>query len=130
MSLRIQAEMDLGKILEDETTGFGWTIFVTDPDGLSDMFTGFSTDIAHAIDPDTGVLVSGRTASVAIRISLLTAKGFGLPEGISDTSRKPWIVDFNDINGTNYRFKVASSNPDRALGIVTCTLETYGEQLF
>ena len=125
MSLRLIAEQDLGLILEDTTTGFGYPIVITDPDGNSGAFTGFSDDISQIIDPDTGQAVSGRLASIAIRISQLYLKGLGMPKGIADSSSKPWIVEFDDINGNPYKFKVDQSNPDRALGLLVCLLELY-----
>jgi hypothetical protein len=125
MSLRQLAEADLGVILEDSATGFGWPISVTDPDGNVGSLTGFSDDIAQVIDPDTGQAVSGRLASVALRISSLAIAGLTLPRGIADTCSKPWVVEFNDINGNAFKFKVSQSNPDRALGLVTLLLELY-----
>lgn len=125
MSLRQLAETDLGLILEDSSTGFGWSITVTDPAGTSRTLTGFSDDIAQIIDPDTGQAVSGRLASVALRTSSLIAAGLTLPRGIADSGSKPWVIEFDDINGSAYKFKVAQSNPDRALGLVTCLLELY-----
>jgi hypothetical protein len=127
MGLRSIAEQDLGIILEDSATGFGWPITVTDPAGNSGTgpLTGFSDDIAQIIDPDTGQAVSGRLASVALRISSLTAAGLTLPRGIADAGSKPWVVQFDDINGSPYKFKVSQSNPDRALGLVTLLLELY-----
>ncbi len=125
MGLRDVAEQDLGAILEDSVMGFGWSIQVTDPDGLSKPLTGFSDDISQIIDPDTGEAVSGRLVSVALRISSLTAVGLALPVGIADSAIKPWVIEFDDINGNPFKFKVAQSNPDRALGLVTCLLELY-----
>lgn len=125
MSLRQLAETDLGLILEDSSTGFGWSITVTDPAGTIRTLTGFSDDIAQIIDPDTGQAVSGRLASVALRTSSLIAAGLTLPRGIADSGSKPWVIEFDDINGSAYKFKVAKSNPDRALGLVTCLLELY-----
>lgn len=127
MSLRYLAETDLGFILEDSSTGFGWPITITDPSGNTntDELIGFSDDIAQIIDPDTGQAVSGRLASVAIRITRLIEVGLTLPRGIADSGSKPWVIEFNDINGNPYKFKVAQSNPDRALGLVTCLLELY-----
>jgi hypothetical protein len=126
MGLREIAEQDLGAIIEDDVHGFGWTISVTDPAGVNvPDLVGFSDDIAQLIDPDTGQAVSGRLASCALRISSLVAAGLGLPQGVADAGIKPWLVAFLDINGNAYTFKVAQSNPDRALGIVTCVLETY-----
>jgi hypothetical protein len=128
MGLRDLVEQDLGAILEDSATGFGWPISLTDPDGLTDeTLVGFSDDIAQSIDPDTGELVSGRLASVALRISTLHAAGFSLPRGVADTSKKPWVVKFNDINGRPHVFIVRQANPDRAAGVVVCILEGYDE---
>jgi len=123
--LRAQAEADLGRILEDATNGFGWPITVTDPSGLVGHLTGFSTDISLMIDPETGQAVSGRTASATIRIASLTSKGLGVPQGVSDGAVKPWLVQFDDINGVPYTFKVKESIPDRAIGCVSCILEFY-----
>lgn len=126
MGLREQAETDLAFILEGDESGFRWAISITDPAGVTvpDLF-GFSDDIAQVIDPDTGQPVSGRLASVALRIGLLITNGLALPYGVVDASKKPWLVGFDDINGNPYTFKVIQSNPDRALGLLTCILEAY-----
>ena len=127
MGLREIAEQDLGTILEDGATGFGWPISLTAPDGTVGLLTGFSDDIAQVIDPDTGQAVSGRLASATLRIAHISEKlpGKGLPVGIADAASKPWLVAFDDINGASYTFKVAQSNPDRAIGLVTMLLEIY-----
>jgi hypothetical protein len=125
VSLRIQAEADLTGIIQNEDD-FGWPCVLTEPSGFSAPLTVLSSDIAQVIDPDTGIVVSGRFASVAIQISSLTTAGFsGLPEGISNSALKPWVVVFDDIGGVSHTFKVKSSNPDRALGIVVCKVELY-----
>ncbi len=127
MSLRGLAEQDLGIILETDAYGFRWPITVTDPAGLTvpDLY-GFSNDISQTIDPDTGELVSGRLASCVLRISSLTAAGFtDLPRNVADSTSKPWIVVFNDINGNAHTFKVRQGNPDYALGAFSCILEAY-----
>ena len=125
MGLRELAEADLGVILEDDNRGFGWSITVTDPDGNTGDLTGSANDIAQVIDPDTGQAVSGRSASVALRVSSLTEECLGLPKGIADSGSKPWIVEFEDISGNTHKFKVAQSNPDRMIGLVVCLLEIY-----
>lgn len=125
MGLRAQAEADTREILENEDD-FGWDITITNPSDLSANMVGFSTDVSYIIDPDTGLVVSGRTASVALPITSLVAAGFSsLPVGVADTAGKPWIIEFDDINGNPYVFKVAESHPDRAVGVVVCILEQY-----
>ncbi len=123
--LREQAEADLAFVLEDDVRGFGWPITVTDPDGNTGDLVGDSDDISQMFDPETGQMVSGRVATVILRISSLTAKGLGVPKGISDADIKPWIIEFDDINGNAGKFKVSSGSPDRTLGIVMCALELY-----
>ena len=125
MSLRALATADLRNILEDEDTGFGWPVTVKDPTGKTDSFVGFSNDISQVIDPDTGLAVSGRLASVGISTTTLTEKGFDLPVGIADSGSKPWLVTFDDIGGNSFTFKVSKSSPDRALGLIICLLELY-----
>lgn len=125
MGLREIAENDLAFILEDSEQGFGYSITVTDPAETSVSMTGFSNDIAQLIDPDTGQAVSGRLASAVLRLSSLTAAGLEIPQGIADASVKPWLIAFDDINGNSFVFKVANSNPDRALGVVSLILELY-----
>lgn len=150
MGLRAQAEKDLKFILEDATYGFGWPITITNPSGESISLTGFSNDISQSIDPETGILVSGQSASCALRISTIYELGgclvtecgeplslcgepqmeagnvkFGLPIGIADEDSNPWLATFADINGKSCTFKIQQTNPDRTLGIITCLLEDY-----
>jgi len=125
MSLREQAAADLTSIVEDADGGFGWPITVTSPTGATAALTGLSTDVHYSIDPETGQAVSGRTASVALRIASLTAAGLGTPVNVPETDRFPWRVTFDDIDGTSHTFKVAESQPDRAIGVVVCRLEAY-----
>jgi len=127
VGLRERAASDTGRILEDDIVGAGWPIILIAPDGTEKSLTGFTNDIAQIIDPDTGQAVSGRLATVALRISSIRAEfpGLGLPEGIADTLLKPWIIKFDDINGVSYIFKISQTNPDRTLGVLICMLEIY-----
>lgn len=124
-SLRTQAAADLRVILEDSAAGFGRAITVTDPAGFSAVLTGLSDDIGLTIDPQTGVAVSGRTASVALALASLTAAGFAIPKGIADGASKPWVITFDDIEGNAHTFKIAEAMVDRAAGLVVCMLEAY-----
>ena len=126
MGLREQAAADLQSILED-TSGFGWEITLRNPAGESCEMIGLSNDVAQTIDPQTGIAVSGRIASIALSLKTLEDDQWwlGMPKGITDRTSKPWVVTFNDIMGKPHTFKIQEANPDRAAGIVTCTLESY-----
>lgn len=123
MSLRLQAALDAQAIVEDRT-GFGWPIRLTDPSGHSEEITGLSNDIALVIDPDTGMLVSGRDVTISVHTRTLRTFGFcGIPRAVSQGL--PWVVEFEDINGTPGRFKVARTSPDLGIGLVLMNLEVY-----
>lgn len=127
MDLRRLAEADLATTLEDAATGFGWPVKVINPAGDELELSAQSGDISELIDPDTGLGVSGRFAHAALRIKTLYDASFELPAEVHDSASKPWLIKFNDINGKEYTFKVAESNPDRTLGLHVCKLEFYEE---
>ena len=120
------AEADLAFTLEDNVMGFGWAITLTSPAGdtTTDLY-GQSNDIGHMINPETGMVVSGRHAEIVIRLQTLYDQGFTIPKGIADSRILPWRVSFDDINGESYTFKVYDSIPDRQLGMVKLILETW-----
>ncbi len=120
------AQQDKSFTLKDSEFGFGTVITLTDPDLFSAEVTGRTNDISLAIDPNTGVAVSGRTATVAIDMQELTDKGFSsLPAAQSDKTKKPWIIEWIDQLGESHVFTVLEGNPDKALGIILCTLSFY-----
>lgn len=120
------AQQDKSFTLKDSEFGFGTVITITDPDLLSADVTGRTNDIGFAIDPGTGVAVSGRTATIAIDMQELTDKGFtSLPVAQTDKTKEPWLVEYIDQLGNAHVFIVSEGNPDRTLGIVLCTLQFY-----
>lgn len=121
MGLRAQAAADAKTILEDSASGFGWPLTLTSPAGESSMLTGFATDVAESVDPETGVAVSGRRASVAISLLSLPA----LPVAVADDDARPWLVTMADVAGAEATWKVVEVLPDRALGVVVLLLEAY-----
>ena len=125
MSLRVLAEADLAHILEDGKSGPGHNITLARPDGLSADFIGASSDIGQLIDPDTGVAVSGRQATISLRMSTVLQKLYALPVGVTDSSSKPWVAMFADVLGQTHTFKIVEAMPDRSLGVINCTLELY-----
>jgi len=122
MNLREIATNDLNVIMSID---FGWVITIIDPTDISANITGYSNDISQVIDPDTGQIVSGRLATIAIPLRALANEGLSIPENKENSTEKPWRILFKDTDNNDYTFKVIGSNPDRALGIVTCELEIY-----
>lgn len=128
MGLREQAAADVKAILNDSDNGAGWPISLYDPTApaVAVPFVGFSNDIALLIDPDTDDYISGRRVSVALSLTDIEAASLsGIPDGVPDTTARPWVVAFDDLGGTNHRFKVAKSYPDRGVNLLVLDLEAY-----
>ncbi len=70
-------------MLEDASIGFGHPLTITNPEGDTNKFIGCINDISQNIGPDTGLLISGRSLSITLRISTLSNRGFSLPKRIS-----------------------------------------------
>lgn len=126
MSLLDTAAADLADILSDADGGFAIPITIVAPDARTVTVNGIATDIGMTIDPQTGAVVSGRKASVALPIRLLDTAGIGQPCGVSDRNSPPWMVKFTLPTGGEQTFKVSSSEPDK-LGCLVCFLETFEE---
>lgn len=123
--LRRQAIQDLCNVMQDDVIGPGWPVVVTNPAGEKRRLLGITTDIGEEIDPDTGVAVAGRRASVALHIRSLTEAGLGLPVNIADQTKRPWLMTFVNSEGVEVEYKVMDTRPDTALGLVVCLLEIY-----
>lgn len=125
MSLREIAAADLRHIMADRETGFGWAIDLKAPDGTvyADL-TGRTNDISQVFDPESGLMVSGRKATIAINYDQL-APGV-TPVGVKKRGEQPWLVTFADINGAPHTFRVTASDPDRTLGCIVLILGEWG----
>ena len=122
MNIRQLAQTHLAKILDSDSIGNSQSVFLTSPANVTETIEASTSDVSSLIDPQTGVAVRGRHATITIRIGLLTERGLEIPRGTEDTTKKPWLVSFDDINGDRWEFKVDDSHIDRTLGIVTCDL--------
>lgn len=121
MGLRATAAADAKAILEDASSGFGWSLLVVSPAGAEFSVTGFATDIGQTIDPDTGQAVAGRRASVAVHMTALPV----VPDVLADADVKPWRVQYANASGAVGLWKVIEVLPDHAMGVLVLLLEAY-----
>ena len=124
MGLREQAAADLKSIVEDDATGFAWTIILTSPLKVSHTLKGLSTDIGQTYDQETGVPIAGRRASVTLSLATLTLLNLA-PKNVTKEDSKPWTVRFTDSGGSPHTYKIVETMPDRTLGALVCLLEFY-----
>lgn len=120
MSLRERARADLERITTN-TAHFGWPIVVKSPDGQERAVVGLSGDIGQTIDPNTGLHITGRRAYVSISMGQL--EGMTPPRGFLEGP--PWLVRFDSVMGQPRTYRVLECLPDEAIGVFTCTLESY-----
>jgi hypothetical protein len=116
------AALDFASILNTD----GGTVTLQAPDARVATLRANTQDISHAIDPQTGMTVSGRTASVALSLVDLLAANMA-PCAVSDNkASKPWVVRFTEtVSGVQHTFKVQETKPDRTIGALILILEIY-----
>lgn len=119
------AAADLRSILEDETA-FGRRVLVTAPNGASAELVGLVNDISQTIDPETGMLVSGRSSTLTISLVSIRAAGLPEPRAVQERGLDPWTVELLDGEFEQRHFVINSVRPDRSFGggggAVTCFL--------
>lgn len=124
MSLRAIANADLKEIVNDPETG-GDQCTITAPDESQATFNVLNNDIHLSIDPNTGQMVTGRQATIAVLINELLDEGFEKISGIADKTSRPWVVEIDDVNGISGKFKVIEAVPDSTIGLEVLSLEVY-----
>ena len=126
MGLCEEAATDLVSILEDVDGGFGRRCIVAAPDGSSAPLAGRFNDVAQSIDPDTGLVVSGRTVTLTLPLASIKAAGLSEPRAEREPGVEPWTVEFLDAAPGQRTFVISDVQPDRSYGggagAITCHL--------
>jgi hypothetical protein len=111
---------DARRLLEDPN-GFRRELTLTSPAGVVTALGGYATDVSESVDPETGTVVAGRRASVAVSLLSIAL----MPEAEAEAGARPWVVTFADLALASTIWKVVEVRPDRAVGVVVLLLETY-----
>lgn len=123
------AAADLRTILED-ASGFGRPVIVASPGGVSARLVGRVNDISQSIDPETGLLVSGRTVTLTLALASLREAGLPEPRACQEPGVEPWTVELLDAEPGQRNFVISAVRPDRSYGggegAITCFLSTLG----
>ena len=124
MSLLDTAAADLRAILADTVSGFSIPIRLISPTDQEITLNGLANDIGLTVDPETGQMVAGSTASVALPLAVIDEAGNGRPRAIASKTEKPWRVILTLPSGGEQTFKVSRGMPDN-FGCIVCFIETY-----
>ncbi|HEY3500676.1 MAG TPA: hypothetical protein VGK73_38550 [Polyangiaceae bacterium] len=123
--MAIDVAADFRMTLED-TAGFAKDITLTDPLGNTAELLGDCYDIGQAIDPGTGLLVSGRYVNVSISVAALREAGLELPEHEGDPKRAPWRFEI-EHQGKRHVFTVLEANESKSMDFVNVKLKAFVE---
>lgn len=119
------AASDLRSILED-ASGFGRRVIVTAPGGVSAELVGRINDISQVIDPETGMVVSGRSSTLTVALASLRDVGLSEPRAVQESGVEPWTVELLDGQPGQRNFVISGVRPDRSYGggdgAITCFL--------
>lgn len=121
-----QVRSDFLEIMSDTDAG-GGPCEVESPAGATDTLQSLSSDIHLAVDPGTGLLITGRQVTVSFAERHLIDAGFGAICGVQDENEKPWILRLADAVGTVHTMKVVSVHPDRTFGNFLILAEGYSQ---
>jgi hypothetical protein len=115
---------DVRRIIQD----FGEDITVTDPFGKTAVLSGLVRDIGQAIDPGTGLLVSGRFVNVSIARGAFVDAGFeGLPRHVGNEDRMPWKISIV-WRGETHVFVPRETDESNSMGFVNLKLGPFSNR--
>ncbi len=106
---------------------FATEITCTDEFEATATVNGLVNETALAIDPDTGVQVAGKQASVVVSRAAISEAGLAYPKAIPETTATPWLVAWAGADAVSRSYKVIEVLPDDNPGIdlVTLKLDAY-----
>jgi hypothetical protein len=125
VSLRELAALDHAAILGDTSQGFAIPLVITSPAGVQIALAGFASDVGEIVDPESGLQVTGRRATVSFVQDPITQAGLGAVTAVAEENRRPWLVSFADAHGIVRTYKVIEVLPENDLGSLRCALEGY-----
>lgn len=125
MSLADLAAADFQSILNED----GCVITLRSPDGREATLSGNEKDVSHAVNPETGAVVSARQVSIVVSMADLRILNMA-PRGESDVAnKKPWVVRFTSAGSAIERtWRVMETIPDETIGALVLILEFYKSQ--
>jgi hypothetical protein len=127
VSLIERARKDVARILQN-TNEFASTVKLTSPAGVTRDVAAVTNEVWQGLDPNSGNIVNGAVASIAISLDALSKAGLGIPQNSRDTKAKPWLVEMTLADGAPRTYTVEESRRDMGLGVIWYVLGEYQKQ--
>lgn len=126
MGLIDQAKKDIEQITSNSNE-FGVSMTFTAPTSKTATVTGLHKKHHLGIDPEKGVAVNTKTASVSVSEKFLADAGYPVRNGNGVVDLKKHLVAVKDSTGTTETYIIEQWFPDETIGLIVCTLGTYAE---
>lgn len=124
MGLIDQAKKDIEQITSN-LDGFGVEMTLTAPTSQSITIKGLHKKHHLGIDPEKGVAVNTKTASVSFSEKFLTDQGYPVRNSKGVVDLKKHLVDVKDSTGNSEKYIIEQWFPDETIGLIVCILGTY-----
>jgi len=125
MGLRADAARDF-RLIAENLDEFGISAEVRSPTGQTATLVGLSSDVALALDANTGATVSAPRASVSFAFGAFTAAGLPLPTGPKSPAATPWKLRIQEPGASApVVYAITETIPDASIAGVTCILKRY-----
>lgn len=120
------ARRDL-KTISGSTAGFGISMTFTSPENDTATVNGLHTKHHLSIDPETGVPINAKTASVSVAEDFLTDKGYPTRNDNGEVSFAGHTVKVKDSTGTEVEYYCSQWFPDEKIGFIVIILQDYAD---
>lgn len=125
MGLRADAARDF-RLIAGNLAEFGISLELRAPSGQTATLPGLSSDVALAINAETGAAVSARRASVAISTAALDDSGLPRPAPPQSPGATPWKVSIQEPGALAAKvYTVSETIPDASIGAVILVLKDF-----
>lgn len=125
MSLLDRVRKDVARITQN-TNEFASAVKLTNPSGQFATVAALTGEVWQGLDPNSGNVVNGAVASIAISIEALTKANLGgIPHNSKNPTERPWRVELELADGVRYTYAINESRRDMTLGLIWYVLKRY-----
>lgn len=125
MSLLDRVRSDVARITQN-TKEFASEVKLQNPSGQFATVAAITNEVWQGLDPNSGNIINGAVASIAISLDALTKASLGgIPQNPHNAKEKPWLVELTLADGVPRTYKIAESRRDMQMGLIWYVLSRY-----